>query len=97
MGYDVECEWHFFATLREKSAWDGIGGVVKKMTAKAKLQRPFENQILTPQDMCTFCKENFGEKIIFLYTSSEEIEETEKILAARFQIAVLIPGTQKNA
>ena len=38
------------------------------MTAKARLQRPFENQILTPQDMYTFCIENFGEKIsFFLY------------------------------
>ena len=43
----------------------GIAGMVKKMTAKAGLQRPFENQILTPQDMYAFCKENFGEKISF--------------------------------
>ena len=73
--FDVECEWHFFATSRGKSACDGIGGVMKKMTAKARLQKPFENQILTLQDMCTFCKKNFGEKISFFYTSSEEIEE----------------------
>ena len=35
MDFDVECEWHFFATSHEKSACDGIGGVVKKMPAKA--------------------------------------------------------------
>ena len=57
----------FFATSLGKNACDGIGWVVKKMTAKARLQRPFENQILTPQDMYTFCKENFEEKISFLY------------------------------
>ena len=73
MDFDVECEWHFFATLHGKSACDGIGGMVKKMIAKARLQRPFKNQILTPQDMYTFCKEKFGEKISFFYTSSEEI------------------------
>ena len=62
MDFDVECEWHFFATSHGKSACDGIGGVVKRVTAKASLQRPFENQILTPQDMYKFCKENFAEK-----------------------------------
>ena len=44
----MECEWHFFATLHGKSVCDGIGGVVKKMIAKARLLRPFEKQILTP-------------------------------------------------
>ena len=43
MGFDVDSEWHFFATSHGKSACDGIGGVVKRMTAKACLQRPFEN------------------------------------------------------
>ena len=58
MDFDVECEWHFFATSHGKSACDGIGGVVKRVTAKASLQRPFENQILTPQDMYKFCRKN---------------------------------------
>ena len=83
MDFDVECEWHVFATSHGKSACDGIGGVMKKMTAEAKLQRPFENQILTPQDMYTFCKGNFGEKSSFFYTSSEEVEKKEKLLATR--------------
>ena len=65
MDFDVKCEWHFFATSHGKSACNGIGGVVKKMTAKARLQRPFENKISTPQDMYTFCKENFEGKISF--------------------------------
>ena len=63
------------------------------MTAKVRRQRPLENRILTFQDMYTFCKENFGETIIFFYTSCEEIEK-EKILATRFQNALLNPGTQ---
>ena len=37
MNFDVECEWLFFATSHGKSACDRIGGVVKKMTAKARL------------------------------------------------------------
>ena len=43
MDFGVECEWHFFATSRGKSACYRIGGVVKRMTAKASLQKPFEN------------------------------------------------------
>ena len=55
MDFDVERDWHFFfATSHGKSACDRIGGVLKKMTGKARLQRPFENQILTSQDMYTF-------------------------------------------
>ena len=64
---------------------------MKKMSAKARLQRPFENQILTSQDMYTFCKDNFGEEISFFCTSSEEIEEKEKFLATIFQNVLLIP------
>ena len=52
----------FFATSRGKKAYIGIGGVIKRMTAKASLLTLFENQILTPQDMYTFCKENFWRK-----------------------------------
>ena len=75
MHFHVECEWYFFATSHGKSACDGIGGVMKKLTAIAGQQRPFENQILTLQDMYTFCKKNFEETISFFYTSSEEIKE----------------------
>ena len=62
MDFDVECEWHFFATSHGKSPCDGIGGMVKRTTGGTSLQRPYENQILTPQDMYTFCKKNFEEK-----------------------------------
>ena len=55
----------FFVTSHGKSACDGMGGVVKKMTAKARLQRSFQNQILTSQNTYTFCKKNFGGKISF--------------------------------
>ena len=40
-------------------------------------------------------QENFGEKKFFFYTSSDKIEEKEKILSTRFQNALLISGTQK--
>ena len=44
----------FFATSHGKSACDGIGGTVKRLTRKASLQRPVTNQILTLEAMFSF-------------------------------------------
>ena len=38
-----------FATSHGKQPCDGIGGTVKRLTAKASLQRPINNQILDAQ------------------------------------------------
>ena len=42
MDFNVEYQWHFFAISHGKSSCEGIGGVVKRMTAKASLQRPLK-------------------------------------------------------
>lgn len=49
--FDIEAEWHFFATAHGKGPSDGLGGTVKRLAAKASLQQPFENQILTPLEL----------------------------------------------
>ena len=69
MDFDLECEWHFFATSHGKSACGGIGEVVKKITAKARLQRPFENQIFTPKNIYNlhFAKKILEKKLVFLH------------------------------
>ncbi|XP_071948717.1 uncharacterized protein [Antedon mediterranea] len=36
----LQAEWHFFATSHGKHACDGIGGTIKRLVAKASLQRP---------------------------------------------------------
>lgn len=56
--FNLDCEWNFFATSHGKSSCDGIGGTVKRLTAKASLQRPVNKQILTPKDMFDFCQES---------------------------------------
>ena len=35
--FDVEAEWHFFATAHGKSGANGIGGTIKRTAAKASL------------------------------------------------------------
>ena len=51
-----------FATSHGKSACDGIGGVVKKVTAKARLQRPFENQVFNSSGHVYILQRKFGRK-----------------------------------
>ena len=46
--FGVSAEWHFSATSHGKGACDGLGGTVKRLAAKASLQRPYQDQIMTP-------------------------------------------------
>ena len=39
--FGIPAEWHFFTTSHGKSACDGVGGTVKRLAAKASLQRPY--------------------------------------------------------
>jgi hypothetical protein len=38
--FGVPAEWHFFVTSHGKSACDGVGVTLKRLAAKASLQRP---------------------------------------------------------
>ena len=44
--FGITARWSFFATSHGKSPCDGIGGTVKRLVARASLQRPLDNQIL---------------------------------------------------
>ena len=39
--FGVQAEWHFYATSHGKGPCDGIGGTVKRLAAKASLQREY--------------------------------------------------------
>ena len=93
--FGLACEWHFFATSHGKNACDRIGGTVKRATAHASLQRPTEEQILTPEDMFQFCEENLSKKIKFFYVTTADLKEAEKKLDQRFKESRAIPGTLK--
>ena len=56
--FGLAAEWNLFATSRGKSAYDGIGGTVKRRVTKASLQRPYNDQILTSDAIINFCNEN---------------------------------------
>ena len=92
--FDIDAEWHFFATSHGKSSCDGLGGTVKRLAAKASLQRPYDDHILTPQQLYDFaCKNIPG--INFIYCTNEEYSENEKKPFPRFDDSCTISGTQK--
>jgi hypothetical protein len=49
--FGVAAEWNFSATSHGKGACDGVGGTVKQLAARASLQRPYDSQIMTPQQL----------------------------------------------
>ena len=92
--FGVPAQWHFSATSHGKSACDGLGGTVKRLAARASLQRPFDEQIMTPRQLFEWASSNIP-SITFEYCSSEEYERERVFLEERFQKARTIPGTRK--
>lgn len=91
--HGIEAEWHFFAASHGKGACDGIGGTVKRLAAKASLQRPVENQILTPKLLFEFaCEQIPG--IQFFYVPSQDVQCHSDTLQYRFKASSAVPGTR---
>lgn len=49
--FGVKAERHFSATSHGKGACDGLGGMVKRLAARASLQRPYNDQLMTPHQL----------------------------------------------
>ena len=91
--FEITAEWVFFATSHGKSPCDGIGGTIKRTTARASLQRPLENQILTVDDMLEFCIANIN-TIIFYKITKETVSARRQQLKERFETGKTVPGTR---
>ena len=91
--FSTECVWNFFATSHGKSPCDGLGGTTKCLTAKASLQRPVGNQILTANEMYQFCKDSIT-GIKFMQITSQQMADVRVYLNERFELAKTIPGTR---
>ena len=92
--FGVPCEWHFFATSHGKGPSDGIGGTIKREATKASLQRPDNDQILSPLQLFQFVEANL-KGINADFVDSEERSAEERLLIDRFATAKTIAGTQK--
>ena len=57
--FDITARWAFFATSRGKSSsCNGIVGTVKRLVARANMQRPLDDQILPMEKMFEYCELN---------------------------------------
>ena len=92
--FGVKAEWHFSATSHGKGACDGVGGTVKRLASRASLQRPYDQQIMTPHQLFEWASNNI-QGIVFQYCSCSEYEEVKNQLEARFQASRTIPGMRK--
>ena len=80
-------------TSHGKSPCDGIGGTVKRLVARASLQRPYDKQLLPAREVFTFCKEEI--KVIeFIFISQADMEITRTTLELRYTNAKTVSGTR---
>jgi hypothetical protein len=92
--FGIEAEWHFSATSHGKGACDGLGGTVKRLATKTSLQRPYEDQIITPLQLYQWASKSIP-GVNFEYCTLEE-HESEKIqLEKRFDNSRTIAGTRR--
>ena len=92
--FGISAEWHFSATAHGKGTCDGLGGTVKRLAARASLEKPYNDQIMTPRQLYDWATINIP-TIHFDYCSSDDYEAEKKNLEQRFLRARTIPGTRK--
>ena len=92
--FGVKAEWHFSATSHGKGACDGLGGTVKRLAARASLQRPYNDQLMTPRQLFNWACSNIP-AAYFGYCSNEDYAREQSSLEHRFQLSRTIPGTRK--
>lgn len=90
--FGIPAEWNFFATSHGKGACDGIGGTVKRLAARASLQRPYNDQITTPHELYTWSKANLP-NINFEFFPNENYQSMDQELNKRFDQAKTVAGT----
>lgn len=91
--FNVDTEWHFFATSHGKGACDGIGGTVKRLASRTSLQRPHGKQITTPYELYQWAAQYF-DNIVFEFSTQKEYDIESKQLRKRFKNAKPIKGTR---
>ena len=90
----MQAEWHFYATSHGKGPCDGISGTVKRLAARASLQKAYHSQIMTTRQLFDWTVENI-ERVHFKYCTSEDYRQEEIFLEERLKISRTIPGTRK--
>jgi hypothetical protein len=92
--FGLPAEWHFSATSHGKGACDGLGGTVKRLAARASLQRPYDQQIMTPRQLFDWATTAVP-TVHFEYCTMQDYEREKQNLEQRFQASQTIQGTRK--
>ena len=93
--FGISADWTFLATSHGKGPYDGIGGCLKRTTAKASLSRTYKDQIIYPYQVYQFCRDNIS-GIKVLWCGEEHVNQLWKQkLEDRYGRARTVPGTQK--
>ena len=86
--------YNFIATSHGKSTCDGLGGTLKRLAAKASLQRPLQDQITNARELFLWAEKELKNMNV-CYVDADSILEEEKLLTERYSQAIPITGTQK--
>lgn len=89
--FDIEAEWHFFATSHGKSACDGIGGTLKRNARRASLQN---KDISNARKLYEWAK-NKETTMEIVFCSNFEYNRTFWELNGRYDRVRTIEGTQQ--
>lgn len=89
--FGIPAQWHFSATSHGKGACDGLGGTVKRLAARASLQRPTDDQIMTPFQLYEWASENIR-AVTFNYCTTTEYDIEKSFLEKRFENSQTFPG-----
>ena len=70
--FNLKAKHHFFATSHGKKQCNGADGTIKREAANASLRAAVTNQILTPQQLFLWAKENIND-VTMSYVTEEDI------------------------
>jgi len=82
----------FFLLATVKALVRGLGGTIKREATKARIQRPYKNQILEPKHLFDFTNTN-SKGINGKYMTTGEYDNESELLNGGFALARAIPGT----
>lgn len=97
--YNIDVEWHFYATSHGKGPCDAIGGTLKRMATRASLAKEHEHPIKNAKELYDWAQlrtEKQLTKIDFCYSTCEEYDLFAKEINNLYLRARTIHGTQKN-
>lgn len=96
--YNLDVEWHFFATSHGKGPCDAIGGTVKRMATRASLAKSHEHPITDARTLYEWARQrrdSYMTAISFDYVSEYDYELGVKEWENIHHNSKMIPGTQQ--